>query len=78
VKKKCSGCDAEKPINDFHVRRASKDGLARLCKPCAISYVKSYENKEAKRVYDASYQLKNAERLSVQKQRYMDSQALEI
>lgn len=32
--KTCAKCGVEKPRAEFFVRRASKDGLNRLCKPC--------------------------------------------
>ncbi len=35
--KTCKRCGATKPLTEFHIRRASKDGLAFKCKPCANS-----------------------------------------
>lgn len=32
--KHCPGCGETKPAEEFHKRSASKDGLARECKPC--------------------------------------------
>lgn len=70
VHKQCSKCKVEKPILDFHIRRASKDGLCPTCKPCAISRVQSYENKPAKRAYDANYRLLNVAKLKEKQARY--------
>jgi hypothetical protein len=34
--KRCAECGKRKPGSEFHRNRASRDGLNRLCKPCAI------------------------------------------
>jgi hypothetical protein len=33
--KSCNVCKQEKPVLEFHRNRASKDGLAKRCKPCS-------------------------------------------
>lgn len=32
--KRCCSCGHKKPLEDFHKRRKSSDGLSPLCKPC--------------------------------------------
>jgi predicted metalloprotease len=49
--KACTKCLVEKPLDDFHKRALSKDGLALICKSC-------------KQEQDKSYRLKNAEVLA--------------
>lgn len=55
--KNCSKCGENKPLSEFHVRRASKDGLTPLCKPCNIRKVSEYmaTRKQEKSEYDKSY-----------------------
>lgn len=59
--KNCSICKKEKALEEFHVRRASKDGLALVCKSCAlIRFSKSYsENPEKFRRRSRNYRNKN-------------------
>ena len=33
--KHCPECDTTKPVKDFYRDRARRDGLNRVCKPCA-------------------------------------------
>jgi len=55
--KKCSRCELNKPHSEFHTRKASKDGLTPICKPCAI--LKSQEwyakNIDRKKAFDKEY-----------------------
>ena len=45
--KSCSTCKKPKPVDEFHKRSASKDGLSYKCKSCAKQY--SDENKIQRR-----------------------------
>src|SRR4051812_17920234 len=37
----CRYCETEKPLEEFHARRASADGRAYKCKDCKRAYVKA-------------------------------------
>ena len=34
--KRCSRCGKDKPLDEFYLNRAAKDGRTRLCKPCSV------------------------------------------
>jgi len=36
--KHCNTCDTDKPREEFHTRKASKDGLSPKCRACAKAY----------------------------------------
>lgn len=59
--KTCSICKKELPKTNFHKRAASKDGLNRCCKTCAVAYVKKYTaGQEAQKAeYDRAYRDRN-------------------
>ena len=40
----CSKCNERKPIEDFHKRKVSRDGLNHVCKTCASVYAKEKYN----------------------------------
>jgi hypothetical protein len=40
VKKVCTKCREEKSLNEFYVRRVSRDGLTSKCKKCKTEYAK--------------------------------------
>jgi len=40
--KVCAKCKTEKPLEDFHKNRRSKNGLYSYCKPCSNAKVKKY------------------------------------
>lgn len=42
--KACSRCGIEKNLNEFQIRRASKDGLTAACKECLSAYDKLRAN----------------------------------
>lgn len=42
--KKCTRCKEEKPLFDFQIRTASKDGLTAACKKCLSEYDKTRAN----------------------------------
>jgi hypothetical protein len=44
----CSGCQTEKPVEDFHKNRSRPDGLQNYCKACAMEAQKSSESKHPK------------------------------
>ena len=41
--KTCKRCATDKPLEDFHKRSASKDGLQTYCKACAIIGVRKWQ-----------------------------------
>lgn len=43
--KKCSKCGLLKPLSNFHVRRASPDGLAYKCADCIKSFCREWREK---------------------------------
>lgn len=53
--KYCPRCKQEKPQDNFHVRKASKDGLSCYCKRCTQQYKK--DNPEAFRNATLKYRL---------------------
>lgn len=55
--KNCSRCGKTKPLTEFHKRKASKDGLCPICKPCAIVKSQKWysENIERKKAFDREY-----------------------
>jgi hypothetical protein len=40
--KRCSNCLIEKPVTEFNISKAGKDGFYNYCKPCAHTYYKAY------------------------------------
>lgn len=42
--KHCNTCGTDKDDSDFHIRKASKDGLSAKCKACAKAYDDSRAN----------------------------------
>jgi predicted GIY-YIG superfamily endonuclease len=74
--KKCTKCGIEKPLSEFHKRKASKDGLAYKCKSCHNAANKRHyrensekyskrrrEKSEEKKAYNALYREKHLDRL---------------
>ena len=57
--KTCSKCKIEKPRSEFHVQKASADGLHRWCKSCVKEWRKS--RPEASREADARYRERHPE-----------------
>jgi hypothetical protein len=57
AKKNCSNCGESKPLSAFPIRRASRDGLSSICKPCAVKKSQAWyaANLERKKAYDADY-----------------------
>lgn len=45
LKKKCTKCGEEKPLNKFAKREKSKDGYAYVCKDCQNKYKKANPDK---------------------------------
>lgn len=75
--KKCGKCGADKPRTEFHVRKASLDGIAYKCKPCVNADTAKwrelhptanrdwyYENIEHKKRYWAKWRAENIERVA--------------
>lgn len=48
--KVCSHCKASKPRSEYHVARASKDGLATICKACNCAKSSAWSKANRKRV----------------------------
>ena len=65
--KKCSKCGEEKPLNEFHNNKASKDGKVYQCKTCIIERSKKHymENREQKLEYQKEYSDKNKEEMKI-------------
>ncbi len=57
AEKNCNKCGQAKPTSEFHKRKASKDGLTPLCKPCAILKTQEWyaKNIERKKAFDKEY-----------------------
>lgn len=41
----CSACRMAKPLGNFHLRRAAKNGRSNRCRPCALAEVKRYRKR---------------------------------
>jgi len=55
--KVCTDCGLEKPRTEFHIRRASIDGLSVTCKKCNVQKSVAYQKKhpEKKKEHDRKY-----------------------
>lgn len=53
--KHCNSCDTDKPKSEFHIRRASKDGLSAKCLTCARAYDKARANQPQRVAARLSY-----------------------
>ena len=64
--KTCAGCGVEKSRAEFYVRRASKDGLNRLCKPCDKKQVRQWciDHPQKRKKISDKYRLANPEKLA--------------
>jgi len=73
-KKVCTQCREKKPVAEFSVQKASKDGLAFQCKSCAAEYKRRYheENKEKVSASKRRYREENKEKVSASKRRYYE------
>lgn len=45
--KRCSKCQKQKSLDEFHNRSASKDGKQSICKKCNIQKVKTWQSKNS-------------------------------
>ena len=63
MKKICSKCGKEKPVEEFYVRKDSKDGYRSDCIECHLIQKKIYskENSQHKRDYMRQYRIDNPE-----------------
>lgn len=59
--KKCTICNIEKDIVEFHKKSSSKDGYRSNCKGCSKEYNK--KRKEIQSQYNKDYRIKNSETL---------------
>lgn len=61
MKKICSKCCKEKPVEEFYVRKDSKDGYRNECIECHLTHKKIYsrENSEYRKEYMKQYRLDN-------------------
>jgi RNA polymerase-binding transcription factor DksA len=63
--KLCRYCNIEKPLEDFHVRRASPDGRAYKCKGCKSAYVRA--TLPATLEYNRQWRQANSDKVRAQK-----------
>lgn len=63
--KTCSKCGIEKPLDHFHKRKASIDGLQPKCKACVSTYLKCHydANRDAHLANKRRYYIENRESL---------------
>lgn len=47
--KRCSRCRVVKPLTEFGVERARRDGRRNYCKPCAAAHLREYRQREPER-----------------------------
>ena len=52
--KKCTKCEIEKPLMEFHKDKSSKDGRYAICKLCRINRSSEYYNKNKKQISEKS------------------------
>ena len=69
--KRCSKCEEEKPLEEFHKHKRSKDGRRSSCKECQKQWREN--NKEKRREYNKQYREKNREKILEQKKQYYDN-----
>jgi hypothetical protein len=50
--KVCTACLLSKDRSEFHVRRASKDGLRTTCKPCTADIKAEYHKKNSSKIIE--------------------------
>lgn len=70
--KLCTGCDETKPLDQYHISRATPDGHKNICKQCSKEYAQHYyaNNREIriKRVMD--WQRANPEKVAKYKAKF--------
>ena len=79
----CSKCKVEKPIDEFHLRSAVRDGHKPRCKECSNEDAKEYrennaekikqydkENYEKRITYQKQYKKENSEKIITYKKQY--------
>jgi len=76
--KKCRICDESKDINEFHLKRGTKDGHRSECKDCVKNFFKKYKEvpdfKEKQKEYDKErYQKLKDETIDRMKQYRIDN-----
>lgn len=52
MKKTCTKCSIEKPIDDFYKRKNGRHGVSPECKKCACLIAKSYRKQNKKKISD--------------------------
>ena len=62
VAKRCCICKAVKPVADFAVCRAHKDGLASRCRPCSATEYKRWRAQNVEKIQEANRTWKAANR----------------
>lgn len=50
ARKRCSGCDTEKPLGDYYRSSRYRDGRQVWCKSCSLQATKRYQQREGKSV----------------------------
>lgn len=71
----CSICDVEKNVNDFHMRKDSKDGLRNECKICSRHRINQYreKNKEKVNKWNRETYYRNIDSHKLTKKKYRDT-----
>jgi hypothetical protein len=66
--KKCTICDVEKSIDEFHKKSSNKDGYRSNCKKCSSEY--NQKIKDKMKEYNKDYRAKNKQALKEKKKKY--------
>lgn len=78
--KKCNSCNEELPVESFHARKASPDGLSYRCKECVRQYDAAHRlaNKDRLQEFDRKRYAENSERKKEMARAYYRSNAERI
>lgn len=70
--KYCPKCGKTKPVTEFHIKRASKDGYNNYCKECVNAYAQHRRDTEPERIKEISAKTreKNREKIRERNNRF--------
>jgi hypothetical protein len=78
--KLCCTCKIQKPFNEFHKKKSTRDGYHLRCKACrkieSINY--RNDNKETRVEYDKNYYTTNKEKILQYQHRYRENNKSKI